>query len=184
MIKKIYDIRKIEPVLPAQKSRRQGFGRTVRLVHFLERNRMAREVVNKHFYSYSLFGPIAVKNFLSSAAAERHLGRIYERFYLRKLETERHYYRSKPTMAYKMLKSVFNYDYRKETELVYRKPPPAPAVNPPPANYEKRESGYGARMIESGRAEGLTEGDLAMITESVLSALERQRLREERRKGK
>jgi hypothetical protein len=188
MIGKKRDIRKIREFLPGGKSvisRKRGFGPPVRLVQFLERGKTIQGIVNKHFHSYSLLSPMGARALFSSAAAEKQLSRIYESFYQKKLETERHYYRSKPTMAYKMLKSIFNYDYRKETELVYRKAPPAPAAaHPPAANYKAPESERGVRVLRGGKAAGLTKGDLATITENVLAALTRQRLREERRKGR
>ena len=86
-------------------------------------------------------------------------------------------------MTYKLFKGLFHYDYRKEAELIYRKTPPAPAVNRLPADYDMRDREREVRVIENGET-GLTQEDLAMITESVLSALKRERLREERRKGR
>jgi hypothetical protein len=187
MIKKKRDIRKIKTLLPFGKSaifRYSGFGQPVRLVQHLERNKVMRGIVNKHFHNYNLLRPTVIKSFFSSAAAEKQLNRIYESFYQKKLEAERHYYRSKPTMTYKMLKSFFNYDHRKETELVYRKASPMPVAAQPLANYETRESERDNRVFESDEAVGLTEEDLALITENVLAVLTRERLREERRKGR
>jgi hypothetical protein len=187
MIKKKRDIRKIKTLLPSGKSvisRDRGFGPSVRLIQFLERGKIIRGIVNKHFHNYNLLNSSIIKTFFSSAAAEKQLSRAYENFYQEKLETERHYYKSKPTMAYKALKTFFGYDHRKETELIYRKAPPAPAAAQPPADYKTPENERGDQMFENGEAAGLTEEDLALITESVLAALARERLREERRKGR
>jgi len=188
MIKAKRDIRKIKSVLlasnPAAKSGRSGFGIPVRLIQFLEKNRMVRGIVNKHFHNYNMLSPARIKKFFSSAASREQLSRVYENFYQKKLETERHYYRSKPTMTYKMLKTFFDYDYRKEAELVYRKAPPAPSVRRLPENYEIRERVRDIQAFNSVGAAALSAEDLAMITENVLSALARQRLREERRKGR
>lgn len=187
MIKKKRDIRKIKIILPAHKSanfQKFGFSQSVRLIQFLEKSRIIRGVVNKHFHSYNLLSPAGMRAFFSGAAAQKQLSRIYESFYQQKLEMERRYYKSKPTMTYKMLKSFFDYDYQKETVLIYRKAPPAPEINRQPANYEARKIEPNGCMFESREAAVLTESDLAVITENVLRALTQQRLREERRKGK
>jgi len=187
MIKKKRDIRKIKVLLGTRGSantRRFG-GPSVRLIQLLEKSRIMKGIVNKHFHTHNLLSQAGMKAFFSNSAAKEQLSRIYENFYQQKLESERYYYKSKPTMTYKMLKSFFDYNYHKDTELIYRKaPPPAPAVNQPPVNYDMRESESIVRVIESGRAYHLTGGDLKMITQSVLDALTKQRLMEERRKGR
>jgi hypothetical protein len=188
MMKTIRDIRKIKTAIPVGKSAislNTGFGPPVRLIQLLEKNKIMREVINRHFHSYNMLSPAGIRAFFSGAAVEKQLSRMYENFYREKLETERHYYKSRPTMAYKMLKAVFDYDSRKVAELVYRNAPHVPpSESRQPADRETRQNGYDAYALERNGAAGLTMGNLPMIIESVLAALARERRREERRKGK
>ena len=150
MIKKRPDIRKIK-VISSNKS--------LRLIHLLEKNKIMQGVVNKHFYNYNMLSSAGIKAFFSRTGVEKHLSRIYENFYQKKLDSEYHYYKSRPTMTHKLLKNLLNNDSQKPIE---------------------RE----VKIIQKETAANLSEDDLAMITQTVLSAISRERLREERRKGK
>ncbi len=127
-----------------QKSRIKARERSIKLIHLIEKNGKITSIVSRH---------------LSSTVVEKQLSKIYDRFHSKKLQNELYYYKSKPTMIYKMLKNLMDSQKREPDER-------------------------NVREITRNNIVSISEKDITMICDRVISTLSRNDRIKNRRQGR
>lgn len=123
--------------------------------HFSENTKRITNII-KHFHNHT-----ERKTINAPVLTYKEHFCIYNAFYERKMNEERHYYKSKPTMTYKMLETIFDGDFLSVKNQVP----------------EKSEV-----FAQESFLKGIDEDELETITEAVAVKLGRRLKNERERK--